>query len=354
MNIILDDIIFSLQRSGGISTYWSELTRRLDPDEVHHVDSSGKSANLFTAERDIDSTRLIPGSKLPVRLRRYLPVNDRVSAPHIFHSSYYRYSTSRSALNVSTVYDFVYELFRDGLAQHMHHWQKSAAVAHSTAVICISKSTMEDFHHFYPHFRGKVKMIYIGISEDYRILPDVEKKQQVLFVGERSGYKNFGAVVDAVALLRRYSLAIGGGKELNGAEREKLDARLLGRYTHFHSISNERLNILYNESHCLAYPSSYEGFGIPVGEAMKAGCPVVAGSAPALAEVGGDAALYLKAATGRQIADAILSLEEGNRRADLIRKGEKYASQFSWDRTAKKTKELYEELLGDSKKKEHT
>jgi mannosyltransferase len=344
MDIVLDDIIYYLQQTGGISTYWYELSRRIKSEQVRHVDFHINSADRFSAERDIDSTLLIPGSKLPVQLRRYLPVNDRVSAPHIFHSSYYRYSTSRSALNVSTVYDFAYEWFRHGLAQHVHHWQKSAAIAHSNAVICISKSTMEDFCRYYPHFHGKVKMIYIGISEEYRILPAVEKKQQVLFVGERSGYKNFGAVVDAIALLGRYSLAIGGGRELRREEREKLDARLPGRYTHFNSISNERLNLLYNESHCLVYPSSYEGFGIPVGEAMRAGCPVVAGSAPALAEVGGDAALYLQAATGRQIADAIVSLEERGRRNDLIRKGEKHARQFSWDRTAKETIALYEEM----------
>ena len=127
MEIIYDNIIFAIQQFGGISVVWEELLSRITPakcTEFVDIDVS-KTYNLNRSRLNIPEKDIIRTIKIP-RISRYLPVRISKEEPFIFHSSYYRYCTNKNAINITTVHDFTYELFRSGLRQKMHTWQKYA------------------------------------------------------------------------------------------------------------------------------------------------------------------------------------------------------------------------------------
>jgi mannosyltransferase len=125
-----------------------------------------------------------------------------------------------------------------------------------------------------------------------------------------------------------------------------LDRWIPGRYVHQGGVSIERLKHIYNHALCLVYPTAYEGFGIPVLEAMSAACPVIAMKSSSIPEVAGDAAVLLEVADERHLSDAILGVSRSDVRQDLIAKGLARSQLFSWDATFNKTRAVYETLLG--------
>ena len=111
-------------------------------------------------------------------------------------------------------------------------------------------------------------------------------------------------------------------------------------------LSDEQMRAAYSGAQALVYPSKYEGFGMPVLEAMAAGVPVVCSNRSAIPEVAGDAAILVNAESGDEIADALSRLihDEGLR-ASLIQKGRMRAADFSWEEAVRKTWAVYQELL---------
>jgi glycosyltransferase involved in cell wall biosynthesis len=350
MDLVLDGVIFSLQRAGGISTYWKELCQRFaERADVHLFEN--KNANIarvgITANFTVES-------RLPVRLTKYGNFRATVGVGGIFHSSYYRVSNEPGLINVTTVHDFTYEKFGHGLARTVHSWQKWRAVSNSKGVICVSENTRLDFLKYFPDFpEERVVVIHNGVGNEFSYQQDeasrsplpmnLSRGNYVLFVGARVEYKNFECAVRAVSEFSDLHLvAVGGGEIL---ERERLMVGSLGdRFQHLTSISNAELNSLYNGAYCLLYPSSYEGFGIPVLEAMKSGCPVVAVSASSIPEVAGNAALLTSAPDPREFVCALNALRNGEQRNRLMAAGLDRAAQFSWDRCAQETYNFYERI----------
>jgi mannosyltransferase len=110
-------------------------------------------------------------------------------------------------------------------------------------------------------------------------------------------------------------------------------------------VDDATLNQLYNHAICLVYPSSYEGFGIPVAEAMRAGCPVVSVACKAVMEVGGDALTIAEELDPKAMADAILKTVSSGR-SDLIERGLSVAAAYSWEKTHARTLAVYRSLGG--------
>jgi mannosyltransferase len=359
MNLCLDNIIFSLQHAGGISVYWSELWSRLLRDRLSAVaiEAQGASQNIFRKNLDIPLEQIRVELR-PVIFARYLRVPAVQSRDELLHSSYYRLPSSERIPHVQSCYDFTYERFMYGPAKWMHSWQKRQAVESANGVICISESTRRDLLYFCPRVREEnICVIHLGFSDAFKRLPYREAQTLVapytksdesysVFVGDRSSYKNFTVAVDAVAQFPGHQLVVVGGGELKGNDLTHLELRLPGRWTHIDRAPGMLLNALYNHAHALIYPSSYEGFGIPVIEAMAAGCPVIALGTSSIPEAAGDAGLLLDRADADGVAEQLNHLTDASFRESVQTQGLLNAQRFSWESCYQKTLSFYSRVLG--------
>lgn len=335
--IIYDGIIEKLQQSGGVTVVFNELIKRLTDYSYCSYEVSSNIAksmhNNILSPRFFERYR---DAKLPLEL---------LGEKAVFHSTYYRLPANANLPVVTTVHDFTYEKFVKGPAKWVHSWQKNRAIRSSDLVICVSHNTAKDLLKYCPIDPKKIRVIHNGVSDSYHPLDAVssEQSQDVVFVGARSGYKNFKLAVESIAAVPKLQLRIVGGGKLSEDEMKHLDAHLPNRYQWLGRLSDEELNKTYNQAYALLYPSSYEGFGIPVIEAMSAGCPVIAVNVSSIPEVAGDAAILVDEATVAALSEALTKLPA--MRKELITAGFIQAAKFSWDRCFEETLAVYNELL---------
>ena len=342
--LVLDCVIFGLQRFGGISNYWARL---LDQATVSPPLSTRLVLPRQLSFRDFDPawTRGLPPlhERLSAQFSRYMraPVPDRDSA---FHTSYYRLPRRRVSRYIVSAYDFTYERYRGGLARYAHTMQKLASLRRADAVLCISHSTKRDVLEFCQGIDpAKLHVTHLGVDTG-AFFPDVSTiaghETTVLFVGQRTGYKRFDLAADAVRRCTKLRLGI-VGPALSGAERDMLQAKLGSRWHEFGPVGTAELRRLYSSVFAFIFPSDYEGFGLPVLEAMACGCPVVAANASSLPEVGAGAASYAAEQRADDYAGILDELGDSATRAAQIRAGIVRAAEFSWSKTFDQTLSVY-------------
>ncbi len=346
MNIFIDDLIFSLQQAGGISVYWSELMKRMNElDIVNDYTCISTPTNKNILSKKIDWGKNIIGEpNFPITLKRFLPLQHKLAANCIFHSSYLRWSNQKNVANIVTIHDLAPEhVMIGGKGKYLRQWQQRKAIEHADGILCVSNTVKNDLLNYYRFLdEQKVKVVYHGVSEHFFSLKKQSTKEPfILFVGHRSGYKNFNLAVNIVSTLPNIRLVIVGGKFLSEQEQSLLNTKLDNRYEYKSLISVEALNELYNDAFCLLYPSSFEGFGLPIVEAMKVGCPVVTSNKAAIPEIAGDGSLLVDDLSVKGFVAAIELLKEYNFREQLIEKGKQQANRFCWNRCFEETMDFY-------------
>jgi len=220
------------------------------------------------------------------------------------------------------------------------------ALRRAAALPCISDATRADLVRLVPKARGKDSVIPLAADAAFGVPvaapghPSLEAPY-VLAVGTLEPRKNLERLIAAWSQLsetdrRGHVLALVGptgwdAAPILAAARDQ-GARLLGR------VSEEELRALYAGAGAFAYPSLYEGFGLPVLEAMAAGAPVLTSSVSSLPEVAGDAALLVDPQDPHAIADGLRRLlGDGALAEELRTRGRARAAEFSWERTARET-----------------
>lgn len=361
MKIIIDNIIFAWQKSGGISAVWYEIIRRMLNDKalnelLSFVNFDRSGDNIFYRCLDIPESLIVRReSRKWFAVKRYLPQKVVCREPFIFHSSYYRVCSNPKAVNVVTVHDFTYEKYSSGLKRLLHAWSKRRALRNADHIVCISENTKSDLLSLNKDIDSrKVSVIYNGASEDFFRLPDSERyhaglEPYIVFVGSRATYKKFDLAVE-VAAMSNVKLAIVGNR-LSDEERTSVEKVLGNNYIEYGRISNDDLNRLYNKAFALIYPSLYEGFGLPVVEAQKAGCPVLALHTSSIPEIIGDTSQLVEKPEAETFVEQLDRLRDNGYRLRIIGEGEKNARRFSWDNTYRQYSALYHTLMQKYKKK---
>jgi glycosyltransferase involved in cell wall biosynthesis len=236
-----------------------------------------------------------------------------------------------------------------------------ASIKEADKVISISNTMTELCVQYIGLPRDKFSTIYHGVNQafkpitDGKILDGVRKSYNlppkfILFIGGIYPQKNFAGLVKAFHLLANdipHQLVVAGqarwkfSDDLQLIQERGLEKRiqLLGW------VDPEHIPALYNLADCFVYPSLYEGFGLCLVEAMASGCPVVAAATGALPEIAQDAALLVDPQNSQQIKAAILEVVSDSRvRQGLIQKGITRAKDFTWERCAEKTLNLFYEV----------
>ncbi len=333
LTLEFDDIIYTLQRFGGITEFWKALTKGVE------------ARGLFEISR----------CTTPSWQRLLSPLSEA----RIFHSSYFRTARGRGVRNVVTVHDMAYELGHAGnsLRNRMGRLERRRAYFAADTIICVSENTRRDLLGLFPTLAGRCPVSVIhnwptldaddpGISR--QDLASKIDSPYVLMVGKRDDYKNFGGALAGFSASR---LADEGlrlvctGSALSSDETALIERHgLSGRVISLGAIDRPTMVALYRNAHCLLYPSLFEGFGMPVVEAMTLGCPVVAAARTSIPEIAGDAALLVDNAEPEGLANAMRSLGDSETRAEMVAAGRRRAKDFSCARSIDEHVQIYNSL----------
>jgi glycosyltransferase involved in cell wall biosynthesis len=264
---------------------------------------------------------------------------------------------------VTTVHDFSFQLFpeahpKDRVRYFSKNFLKS--VRRSSKIITDSGYTKIEAIDILRVPGDMITPIHLGVDHGlFKIYPREAQnacrrelglpEKFILFVGTREPRKNLGRLVQAYAELpdpvqREFSLVLVGPR--GWGENDLRGKKLRSRVIVIDYLDPQKLALAYNLASLLIYPSLYEGFGLPPLEAMACGCPVVVSRAASLPEVCADAACYVDPKDVQSIAEGVSTvLSDDELRRSLIKKGAERVKLFTWENTARKTLEVFDEVL---------
>lgn len=358
--VLFSHDIFAIQRYGGVSRYVVQLHTSLAAAGVDSRVFGGLHINRYLDDvRGVTGRRIArpaPGPSRPLLRALNVAAEEqllRTWKPAAYHLTYYSRRRPRLSVPVVvTVYDMIHELFpeqfaaQDRTSEHKRWWVDAADL-----VFVPSDQTRSDLVRFWPSCAAKAVVVRPGIMP---LEPDENEMSNsygdyLLFVGDRrSPYKNFARLVAAVAASahgRKCQLVCFGGGEFSEGERRSLAAAGLIRGAHAASGPDSLLRTLYRHARALVYPSTYEGFGFPLLEAMSLGCPVVCSATGSIPEVVGSAALSFDPEDVDSMAGAIDRILDGSELAASLRAaGLVRAEAFDWRRAGREARPYYELL----------
>lgn len=365
IKVIYDHHIFALQKFGGVSRYFYELSKRVDADPEFCAEIFAPLyLNQYLAEvRDMVKGQYLPYfPKTGVFYRKY---NDLVSKiylnnckNYILHETYYRKSAlaHSDCPTIITVHDMIFEKFPTMFSNHKFIIkQKNSAVNRANHVICVSENTRCDLIDIYNISPQKISVIHHGCSffvdsnSSVSIHPIINRPY-ILYVGDRKRYKNFNRLLEAFAtsnlLLSNFLLVVFGGGSLTHYEKMKISELGLTENNIFQVVGNDSiLANLYRYATAFVYPSLYEGFGLPLLEAMSFNCPVICSNTSSFPEIAKNAAQYFNPLSIEEIKVAIEKVVQSDSlKKELVSRGKDRIQNFSWDKCAEETMKVYQRL----------
>lgn len=277
----------------------------------------------------------------------------------VWHSTYYTRPFAWKGPFIVTAVDMIHERLPElfGEDGRMMRRAKRACLEAADAVIAISQTTGDDIRRFYGIASDRIRIVPLACSETFRQGEEEgtadrggPERPFLLYVGIRSRYKNTDLLLRMYARWRHRKSVdlVVVGRPWTPAERAELvDLGLTERVRLLGHVDDTELRRLYRRAVALVYPSLYEGFGLPLLEAMACGCPVVASRIPATVEVAGDCPIYFDPVDSGDALIAMLDAAFAEARdPERMGRGQARASSYSWDTTAALTLSVYAAVTG--------
>lgn len=255
----------------------------------------------------------------------------------------------------------IYPHFFDGVKNFYLKKMLEATAKRSAKILTLSESSKKDIVRIFDIAPEKINITYCGSENiDHKNCrgegPFAPTDKYILFVGQFHKRKNIPALIRAFELIKEklnipHKLYIVGRAGDGHKEVMRLyeKSKYKDKIKIFGYMFDEYLALMYNNADIFIYPSFYEGFGLPVIEAMRCGIPVISSNASSLPEVGGDGALYFDPQNAHELADKIeILIKDDTRRKELIANGLKQAEKFTWDEVGKRTLEAFEEIANQN------
>lgn len=371
--LAFDVDIFQLQRHGGIRLYFTQLSRALldhHSTRLHLLRPSSPS-DVLPLPSNVRGLVLARGIKLISLLASFasplLPLLTWKTRK-IYHPTYYRNPLLHWSANpvVVTVHDLIHECcphyFDPAYASSIRRYVKAKrrCLLAADAIIAVSEATKSDLLRTYPQIHSsRVHVIHHGSdhvpalrSSDFREpYPDgMPSRPYILYVGSRGHYKGFNDLLHAFSGLAGPSqdmCLVCVGSPFTVEESSRIQRfSLVG---HVISVqANEALLVrLYQHAFAFVYPSWREGFGLPILEAMRSCCPVLCSDIPSSREIADRYAMFFKAGDPQALLSTLRQLFEldPESRSKILTAAQAHASRFTWKDTARRTCDLYLELL---------
>lgn len=356
MKILFDHQIFASQKYGGVSKYFAEVIRRLP-------ENSWEISNTFSDNQYLKEFNLVKTTPFPVkrnfpgrsRLLAYLGMPKTIckligNRFDVFHqTNFHYYSNPFLRKPMVVTYHDVNFLTEQNRNERMVRLQ-TASLRRADKIIAISENTKKDLLSYFDFVDpGKVEVIHHGIDMPcYASTERLCDHPYILYVGMRHLFKNFTTFARAFARVAKkhpWLKVVCTRYGFTKAEYELFDELNIRDRMVSMEATEEMLNRLYRDAELFVFPSLYEGFGMPILEAMTNGCPVALANASCFPEIAEDAGAYFNPTDVDDMAATIARiLDDSQLRASLIEKGRQQCSKFTWQSTADKHLEVYKSL----------
>jgi len=326
--------ISQIAHGGGVSVYTEQLALKLDQSKklemVYFFSSLRKSYRGKI--RNVKAYRLPPTFfEMLFNKWRNVPIEHFLGPIDIFHSSDWIQPPSK-AKKITTYHDVVplkYPQWSHPKIVEVHKRRLKLVEKEIDMVIAVSESTKKDLLQVTKIPEEKITVIYEAAGEEFKPqnqkdITEFKKRMNlpdefILSIGGVGERRNLKAIKSAA---KNYNLVITGQT--------------------IPLLPQDKLPLLYTSAKVLLYPSFYEGFGLPILEAMSCGVPVITSNVSSMPEVGGEAALYVDPNNIDEISSKLKKvMDDEDLRKDLIEKGFDQAKKFSWEKCAEETAKLY-------------
>ncbi len=366
MRIAFDYQAFCLQQYGGVARYFNRLAEELL--------LRGEDVGIFAPVYQNKYLTALPKRAVHGRnVNRYPPKTTKLAlffnhllarpaikkwCPDVVHETYFARKSSAPAdcPVIITVHDMIHELY-DLKATHQDNTAeiKRMAVDRADHIICVSQCTKRDLMRILGVPENKVTVVYHGFEPGQYGADTpgdtVAEEPFILYVGNRSGYKNFSRFMQSVAQSERLRkdfrvIAFGGGKV---TKNEQLQIRQLGFVPgQIKQVGgcDAVLAGLYKQASAFVFPSLYEGFGLPPLEAMAHNCPVISSNSSCMPEVIAEAAEFFDPMEVDEMTGAMENVLYSNERSRSLKAlGTERLKKFSWGQCCTATQAVYEQVV---------
>ncbi len=364
------------EQGGGIGRLTRELVAALaqnGDNNTYQLFVAGARKSQLTApiapRMHWKNTSITPKNLARVwhRLQLPIPVEIFTGRLDLYHATDFTLPpTLPSTRTILTVHDLSFVRVPEAASPALKAYLDQVvprSVNHADHIIADSQATKDDLISLYHVNPQKITVILSGVNPRFQPIDNRQARERVrskygigslpfiFCVGTVQPRKNYERVIQALARMRDkhdVTLVIAGGKGWLEADIYRtLDTLNMRDYAHFIGFADdEDLPVLYSEARCLAFPSLYEGFGLPILEAMACGTPVLTSNVSSMPEAAGDAALLIDPYDTNAITTALASLISDDTLRDTLRqRGFSQAARFTWEHAAQQLADLYENLL---------
>lgn len=363
MKILFSNDIFLGQKFGGISNYFMNLINRLSHDELSlmpmvHCENVYLRANGYKSNLIFRVFNFSRFASLIHKIYKFVFI--KYSRYDIFHPTYYsNYMVNHLPKDrklVLTVYDMIHEKFPQFFnSSSMEYQCKQKLCERADLILAISETTKRDIIDIFKIQPEKIKVIYL--ATDFKVLNEVSNlinwlpEKYILFVGTRSGYKNFNWMLKNIAkvLIEQNIKLLVIGSKFSIEEIQLInECNVTDLVIQNNVTESYLLQEIYSRAQLFIFPSLYEGFGIPILEAFASKVPVLLPRASCFPEIADDAAVYYEVNNEIDFYDKSSKLlNDQDLRLKLIENGVDRLEEFSWHKTANQTYQAYKELLNN-------
>lgn len=366
MNICIESQLLNHPRRSGVMTYTEGLVNGMNANDHENeytllYYSLTRKANDMpgpTGKNFVKKTLKVPDQSFWGRQalidKVFLPGFFRKNKINVFHRAVgYTMPKNKNVFTILTVHDLRTLTIGDQFsAQNIDHYK--AVLASIDRCVVVSECTRRDLMEHFDMDEKKISVVYLGADERYKPVSKKDIRNVRSHFNIRLPYflsvgsvprKNIEGIIRGFAGCQHrkdYQLVLNCKVDIEKYTQLSEELGIKDQIVFVNNVSDDELVALYSGCHCFAFPSLYEGFGLPIVEAMNCGAPVITSNISACPEVAGDATLLVDPKNIDTISDAMNQVcRDEQLRKSLIEKGFQQARNFSWDKFASEMKKVY-------------